>query len=79
MTDPVMIQKEANYVKEVVLGLQRRKDATSFIRDVVEAAKADGFNPKQIRKLAKLAMEQNAAEVKEEVEELFDKDETLGL
>lgn len=79
MTDPVMIQKEKGYVEEVMVGMQRRKDATSFIRDVMEAAKEDGFKPKDIRRLAKLALEQNAEEVRADTEELFEKYDTLGL
>lgn len=79
MNDPVMIQKEKGYVEEVMVGMQRRKDATSFIRDVMDAAKTDGFKPKDIRRLAKLALEQNAEEVRADTEELFEKYDTLGL
>lgn len=71
--------KLKNYVEEVVVGMQRRGDATSFIRDVMEAAKQDGFKPKDIRKLAKLALDRNAHEVRQEVNELVEKYDELGL
>lgn len=79
MNDPVMIQKMKNYVKEMEGVYQRRADSTSFTRDLMDAAKADGFNPKDIRRLAKLSFEQNAEEVKADNDELFEKYDTLGL
>lgn len=71
--------KMKSYVEEVKLGIQRRSDATSFIRDVLNAAKEDGFDKKQIRNLAKLAIERNAQEVRTEVNELVDTYEELEL
>lgn len=71
--------KLKGYVEEVMVGMQRRRDATSFIRDVLNTAKEDGLDKKQIRNLAKLALEQNAQAVREEVNELVDTYEQIGL
>lgn len=82
MTDSIKsidLTKLQNYVDEVKVGMLRRKDATSFIRDVMEAAKADGFKPKEIRNLAKLALSADAAEQKAEMTELLDKAEALNI
>jgi uncharacterized protein (UPF0335 family) len=67
------------FVKEVVVGMQRRSDATSFIRDVMDTAKEKGYDKKKIRKLAKLAMDRNAYEVKAEIDDLVETYETLNL
>lgn len=77
--DPVQKQKLKNYVSEIVVGMQRRKDATSFIRDVADAAKQDGFDAKKVRKMAKLALERNAHEVKAEIDELVDTLDNLEI
>jgi uncharacterized protein (UPF0335 family) len=75
----VDVNKLKGFVQEVVVGMQRRGDATSFIRDVLDEAKDQGFDKKQIRKLAKLALDRNAQEVKVEVNNLVDTYETLNL
>lgn len=72
-------QEYANAVKETALGMQRRKDATAFIKDIRENAKQKGIDTKNLGKHAKLYLEQNAAEIKAQTEELFCQYESLPL
>lgn len=76
MTDVVKLK---GYVQELVTGLQRRGDANSFMKDVLETAKQDGFKGKQLRQLAKLAYDRNKAEVEAEIDELLELYDSLGL
>lgn len=76
MTDVVKLK---GYVQELVTGLQRRGDANSFMKDVLETAKQDGFKSKQLRQLAKLAYDRNKAEVEAEIDELLELYDSLGL
>ena len=75
----VNVEELKGFVKEAVVGMQRRSDATSFIRDVMDTAKEKGYDKKKIRKLAKLAMDRNAHEVKAEIDELVDTYDSLDL
>lgn len=75
----VDVNKLKGYVQELVTGLQRRADANSFNKDVLESAKEDGFKPKQLRQLAKLAYERNKDEVAAEIDELLELYDSLNL
>jgi uncharacterized protein (UPF0335 family) len=76
MTD---VNKLKGYVQELVTGLQKRADANSFMKDVLETAKEDGMKPKQLRQLAKLAYERNKEEVEAEIDELLSLYDSLEL
>jgi uncharacterized protein (UPF0335 family) len=76
MTD---VNKLKGYVQELVTGLQKRADANSFMKDVLESAKEDGMKPKQLRQLAKLAYERNKDEVEAEIDELLSLYDSLEL
>ena len=76
MTTP---QEEASFIKEAAIGIQRRIDTTAFIRDVLDNAKQKGYDAKMIRKMAKLYVDQNAAELKAENAALFNRYESLPL
>ena len=76
MTD---VNKLKGYVQELVTGLQKRADANSFMKDVLETAKEDGMKPKQLRQLAKLAYERNKDEVEAEIDELLSLYDSLEL
>lgn len=78
-TVQVVDVKKQGYISEVVTGMYRRKDATAFIRDVMDAAKADGYSTKEIRALAKLAIERNKDQVQAEAEVLFEEYDKLQL
>lgn len=73
------VVKLKGYVTELVSGLQRRADANSFMKDVLESAKEDGFKAKQLRQLAKLAYERNKDDVESEITELLELYDSLGL
>jgi microsomal dipeptidase-like Zn-dependent dipeptidase len=73
-------QAKSNYVKELANAIQRRKDVTSFMNDVRTTAKdLHGFEAKELNKLAKLLIEQNAQAVRDDVNQLVDTYEALGL
>ena len=72
-------QELENFVKETALGIQRRLDATAFIKDVREAAKQKGYNGKMIHQMAKIYIENNFSKVKEDTTELLDTYESLSL
>ncbi len=72
-------QELENFVKETALGIQRRMDATAFIKDVREAAKQKGYDGKMIHKMAKIYVEQNYSDVKRDTTELLDTYESLSL
>jgi len=76
MTD---VNKLKGYVQELVTGLQKRADTNSFMKDVLETAKEDGFKGKQLRQLAKLAYERNKEEVEAEIDELLSLYDSLEL
>ena len=73
------VNKLKGYVQELVTGLQKRADANSFMKDVLETAKEDGMKPKQLRQLAKLAYERNKDEVEAELDELLSLYDSLEL
>lgn len=77
--DAIQKQKLTSLVKETIVGMEQRQAATSFLRDVMDQAKQDGFKPKQIKTLAKLAMDRSKEEVQAEVEEIFQMYEELEL
>ena len=72
-------QELENFVKETALGIQRRLDATAFIKDVREAAKQKGYDGRMIHKMAKIYVEQNYSDVKRDTTELLDTYESLSL
>lgn len=79
MTTTATNNAKRDYVKEVALGIQRRSDATAFIRDVLNQAKEDGLDKKEVKALAKLYIEQNAEQVLADVSALVDTYNSLDL
>jgi uncharacterized protein (UPF0335 family) len=76
MTDVIKLK---GYVNELVTGLQRRADCNSFMKDVLESAKEDGFDKKQLRQLSKLAYDRNKEQVAAEIDELLELYDSLEL
>lgn len=78
----IQTKEMGDAVKEAAIALQRMADARSFIRDIKDNLKSKGHDKediKNIRKLAKLYLEQNAEKVRAENEALFDRYESLKI
>lgn len=81
MTD-VLTQEYAKGVKEYAAALEQIAMRRSFMKDIKEALKQKGVSKedlKNLRKHAKLYIEQNKEEVKAEAETLIRRYEELSL